>query len=272
MALIDGDVLCYLAFEPRWLKNTDKFGITKVVLDDEGKPVPKVYTAEEDAIYLRQTYDRLKKNIRDLVDTLFCKDFMLAVQGPDNFRALMYEGYKKSRGNYKPSEYSKFVPILRKLLIKEGLAIPSIGMEADDFLRIWARECEEAGQEFVIASIDKDLKCIPGTHYNIKKEEFEIVTKEAAERLYYEQLIKGDQIDNIPGIPGIGDKKAQKALEGCTTTEEYQEAVVGLYIQAYGEDWEHYLLINGKLIHIKNAETDVFDLEDWGIVSELRYG
>lgn len=273
LCIIDGDVLAYRSFEPRWEYNVDAHGQRVFDIDPEtGKATPRVktYTQEENAEYLMQTWQRFERKLPDLVDACFCDEYVMAVQGPGNFRAKMYPMYKQQKSRaYKPSEMSQLVPTIRQLAVKGGLAIPSVGCEADDLIRIWANEARACGQEYVVASIDKDLLCIPGKHYNIKKEEFTDVDEAAALRLYYEQLIQGDQIDNIPGIVGIGPVKAQKALAACTTVEEYQYAVVDMYIRHYQDQWHNQLLANGKLIHIMRHENDWFDLEDWPIAQEI---
>jgi len=275
IALIDGDVLCYLSFEPRWLNNVTPQGVAVTQLDPlSGRPmrIEKTYTKEEDAAYLKETWQRFQDKVLDIQEKLFCDEAMVAVQGPNNYRAKMYPEYKMSSGRTnKPNEYTKFLPILRKLAVQSGLAVPSTGCEADDLLRWWALEAAAVGQEVIIASNDKDLLCIPGKHYNIRKDEYITVTQEDADRLYFEQLIKGDPVDNIPGLPGVGPVKATKALANCKTVKEYQETVVGMYISTYGDDWRNWLLSNGKMIHIQRYENDWFDLHDWPVAQELDH-
>jgi 5'-3' exonuclease len=274
MAIIDGDVLCYLSFEPRWEYSVDAQGQKIMVYDEERqKFVPKMreYTKDEDALYLRQTWDRFKRKLTELVEKLYCDDYLMAVQGDYNFRSEVYDLYKNNRSSKsKPSEMSRFIPTLRKLVVHEDLGIASHGCEADDYIRIWARQCEENGKDFVIASIDKDLKCIPGKHYNIKSETIEEISHEQALRLYHEQLLSGDQIDCIPGIPGIGPIKATRALQDCKTLDEFQCRVVEVYIDSFGENWKQHLLANGKLIHIMRHETDWFNLQDWPVIQSLE--
>lgn len=46
---------------------------------------------------------------------------------------------------------------------------------------------------------------------------------------FYKQLLTGDRVDNIQGIPGIGDKKAEKILEGCETEGDMYDSVWNAY-------------------------------------------
>jgi 5'-3' exonuclease len=269
IAIIDGDCLCYRAFQPRWLDTVDKYGNNTIELDADGNKVEKEYTKEENAKYLQKSYETLKRSITELKERFYCSDFLLAVQGPSNFRFKIFPEYKAKRGNYRPSEISRFVPILRQILVDEGVGIFSNNCEADDLIRIWAEECKEAGQDFVICSLDKDLQCIPGKHFVIHKDEVIDVSEAQAMYNYHYQLIVGDQIDNIPGVPKMGPVKVTKLLADCETLEDFQAAVVGAYIKFFGDDWRQWLLANGKLIHLKRDPDDYFDLEDWQIARAL---
>jgi 5'-3' exonuclease len=143
------------------------------------------------------------------------------------------------------------------------MAVPAHGKEADDLLRIWQTEAEANGEDYVICSIDKDLKCMPGRHLNIKKNVFSVVTPEEATRFYYEQILQGDPTDNIKGVPNIGPKKAKSFLERCNSESEFQSTVVSVYHAAFEDDWEKELKLNGSLIHLLRTEDDKFSIDSW---------
>jgi hypothetical protein len=270
VAIIDADCLIYRSFAPRWNDITNPFGEAIVQLNEYGNKTDiKEYTKEEDAQYLKDTYNRLKRTVIEMQEKFFCNDALVAVQGDGNFRFKIFPEYKAKRANYRPNEVTKFVPILRKLLIHEGFAIPSFRCEADDLIRIWAEECKAVEQDFVIVTTDKDLQCISGKHYLIHKEQLVHVSEADAKYMYYYQLLVGDQVDNIPGLPKVGPKKAEKILEGCTTDEEFQEAVVSAYIDKLGDLWREYLLANGKLIHLKRHVDDYFSFDEWPITQVI---
>lgn len=271
IALIDGDVLCYLSFEPRWNFVTDKSGQIVKTWNNETQSFEKKvkeYTKEEDQQYKKETWERFKKKVQETIEEVYADEYLMVVQGVDNFRLKLYDLYKFRDG--KPSEMSQWVPMLRQLAVLEDLAIASDGREADDYLRIWAEESRLAGKDFVVCSNDKDLLCIPGLHYNIKKKEFITVNEEQALRLYHEQLIMGDPIDKIPGIPGIGPKRAEKILKDCKTVDDFQETVVETYISMFGDSWKQHLLANGKLIHLQRHLNDWFDLSDWPVIEGIE--
>jgi DNA polymerase-1 len=124
--------------------------------------------------------------------------------------------------------------------------------------------------DYIVCSIDKDLKCIPGKHYLMHKEIMIDVSEAEAMRHYYEQLLKGDPTDNIPGVPRVGEVKAGKILEPYSTEEEFQDQVIEQYMGAYDKNWVHYLLANAKLIHLQRDVGDYFSFVDWPMMENLR--
>lgn len=268
LAIIDGDVLAYGACRSRWQdKVQDNVRVRE--LDEEGNEKPLDFSKKEDQLYLQECWQNVQTNLEKLLGTVFCDDYVMAVKGKDNFRDLIYSDYKANRAK-NVRNVNLFVPTLRKLMVKSDLAIEAHGREADDMLRIWAEQCRQSGREYVICSIDKDLKCIPGRHYLMHKEIMVDVSESEAMRHYYEQLLKGDPTDNIPGVPRVGEVKAAKILAPFNTEEEFQEQVVEQYLIAYGEEhWKHYLLANGKMIHLQRDVADYFSFFDWPIIEEL---
>jgi 5'-3' exonuclease len=270
IAIIDGDVLCYQACRPRWEKKAQiNNGVATIFLDENGKKIPLEFTQEEDAEYLEESWENLKKDLQNLLDITFCDSFIMAVKGDNNFRNLLYPEYKLNR-HADPNKQNVFVPVLRKLAIAEELAVPSHGCEADDLIRIWSEQAKEFGEDYIICSIDKDLKCIPGKHWLMHHKKLIEVSEQEAMRHYYEQLLKGDPTDNIPGVPRVGEVKAAKLLAAFSTEEEFQQVVVEEYFKAYGEEnWYNYLLSNGKMIHLQKAPEDYFSINHWKIIREL---
>jgi 5'-3' exonuclease len=281
LAIIDGDVLAYLACKERPAPvifmddNGNKLDVRQ--LDEDGKRIPWKYTKEEDAFYLKKSWMIFKSLVSDLVDTVNAEDFVMAVKGPDNFRNEMYPMYKMNRHSNVAS-LNEFVPSIRQLAVMEELAVASHGREADDLLRMWAEQAKKAGRDYIICSMDKDLLCIPGKHYLLHRREFAResdrfieMSEDASCRFFYEQLLKGDPTDNIPGIPRIGEVKAKQILSSAKTEAEFQELVIDAYIKAYGDKWADYLLSNGKMLYLQKHEQDYFNFNDWPIAKELLY-
>ena len=280
LCIIDGDVLCYQACEARWkTKCTNNLNI--ISLDDEGNKKALEFTKAEDTKYMMDSWENFQQTLQEILEATYADDYVMAVKGKDNYRDLLYPEYKANR-HTDPLKRNEFVPAIRELAVMQGLAVASTGREADDMLRIWAEEAKLKGEETIICSIDKDLKCIPGLHYLMhpiiggKKlsvsdsRRIVRVTPEEAIRHYYEQMLKGDPTDNIPGVPRVGDKTAPRILAPYSTEEEFQEQVVDQYIMAYGENWFEYLNSNGKMIHLQLHVDDYFDCLQWPVVKELR--
>lgn len=261
MLLIDGDVLAYHSCPPRWQDKVKiEDGIAHKELDEDGKNKEIEFTTVEDQKYMNITWDKFQYKLQDLLNKTFCEEYMMAVGNRDNFRTEMYPDYKGHRVST-----NIFVPALRELAVYEGLAVFAENREADDYVRTWATECEEAGRGHIVCSIDKDLRCIPGKYYHMQKEKLEIISEADAKRFYYEQLLMGDPTDKIPGVPGIGPVSAGEFLMYCKTDEEYRREVVNIYKASFDDQWRDYLLSNGKMIHIQRHLKDYFTLEEWGL-------
>ena len=136
------------------------------------------------------------------------------------FRHKMFDGYKATR-HAAPEELRQQFPIIRELLEKLGYPIVTApGYEADDILGTLSRFCAESGVDCVLCTGDRDSYQLIGEHVVVQ-----YATQNAEEDIYDEarirekygvsprQLIQvkalmGDSSDNIPGVPGIGEKTA----------------------------------------------------------------
>ena len=139
------------------------------------------------------------------------------------FRHEMFKDYKGTR---KPmmEELREQVPVIRELLQKMNITTVELpGYEADDVIGTLSKEGEKAGMEVDVISGDRDLLqlasdhitiCIPKTkkgqttveEYNTEgvKELYKVTPKEFIDV----KALMGDSSDNIPGVPGIGEKGA----------------------------------------------------------------
>ncbi len=151
------------------------------------------------------------------------------------FRHKMYEGYKATRKSM-PEELRQQVPLMREVL--EAMQIPTIeqeGLEADDILGTLSRQFETAGHDVSIISGDRDLMQLATEHIKVripktKKSGTEIEDYLASDVFDKYQVtpaefidmkaLMGDASDNIPGVPGIGEKTASKIISQWHSIEE----------------------------------------------------
>jgi hypothetical protein len=147
--------------------------------------------------------------------------------------------------------------------------ITTDGIEADDALGI--AQCAAPANETVIVSQDKDLTMIPGLHYDFVEDEAFSVTEEQAIKNFYLQLLKGDPTDNIPGLPGIGVKKAAAALEGVPAGDWWHTVQQMYMAHSPVPDWEGYLTEMGQLLWIQRESDEVWtpQFEDFDHTTEV---
>lgn len=139
------------------------------------------------------------------------------------FRHQMYEAYKGTRKGM-PDELREQVPVLKELLAAMGIPLlMQEGYEADDLLGTMARKSEAEGLDTVIVSGDRDLLQIatdrilirmPKTRKGVTEiENYHAADVKSVYQVTPAQIIElkalmGDSSDNIPGVPGIGEKGA----------------------------------------------------------------
>lgn len=154
----------------------------------------------------------LAQKLASIQEVCQSTDYLLLLSGDGNFRddVAVTRGYKANRADtQKPIHYA----FIRSCILDNKRAELTVGVEADDALGMYLTDNPEG----VICSIDKDLNQIPGRHYNWDKSIKYKVNPEQALYYFHKQLLTGDITDNIPGIPGFGDKKAAKLLDSTIT-------------------------------------------------------
>lgn len=139
-----------------------------------------------------------------------------------NFRRDLYPEYKAKR-LLPPEELIQQLPAIREYLACRGIhLLEKPGLEADDIIALLAKRFAASGSEVLIFSADKDLFQLVAErififHPKLKrkldrddvKEFFGVFPEQIVDYL----ALAGDASDNIPGIPGIGDKTATKLIE-----------------------------------------------------------
>lgn len=159
---------------------------------------------------------------------------------PPTFRHLMYEAYKGTRKGM-PDELREQVPVLKEVLQAMGIPLLMMeGYEADDLLGTIARKSEAQGMDAVIVSGDRDLLQIATDKIMIRMPKTKRGTTEIenyhtqdvldAYQVTPAQIIElkalmGDSSDNIPGVPGIGEKTATNLIVAYGNIENAYEHV-----------------------------------------------
>jgi len=218
--LIDGDVYVYHACFAAQKEVTFGRTVTKITDLDE------LHRRLETTIvgHMKQVHRALK--LRKKAETTV----MLSGVRDENWRKAVYAPYK---GNRRPSDrplgFAHALDWIRNRWKVEEVS----NLEADDLLGIRATEVEKA----VIFTTDKDLLQIPRIVARpsdflpgATNGEMEIrrVTEEEGAQWHLVQALTGDQVDNYPGLPGVGQKTAEKILAGKTGREAW-DAIVAAY-------------------------------------------
>ena len=139
------------------------------------------------------------------------------------FRDELFEDYKSHRPPM-PDDLRAQIEPLHTMVKAMGLPLLAVsGVEADDVIGTLAREAEKAGRPVLISTGDKDMAQLvtPGitlinTMTNTILGPDEVVTKYGVppELIIDFLALMGDSSDNIPGVPGVGEKTAQALLQG----------------------------------------------------------
>lgn len=238
----------------------NKYTLTKIkqFMSASGKVLNKDYSLEKYVTLepLEHCLGRLKKKISYL--SQFGKPCLwIGPSDGSNFRNKVAKtpgpkgvGYKAGR-----PEKPVYIKEAREYLINKYGAKEAFGYEADDMLGI------HQTKNTIAVHRDKDISMIPGEHINWYTGEhytvvdglgtIELITKTKinkhgkkvttnkivgrGRKFFYFQLLKGDSDDNIPGLPGIGDKTAYTILADATTDKECVELVNYYYHLKLGD-------------------------------------
>lgn len=246
IALIDGDILRYeigFAAETKW----------KDVSDD-----PPPFSVVEELLE-----DRIG-NIKALTESEECRIFFT---GSSNFRTQIATTtpYKK-RPSRKPFHFKNIEAYLKAMYPYAQ----EEGLEADDLMAI-VQTARLKYADTVICTRDKDLRQVEGYQFgweighqpmfpmqyvdyfgdiSLKKNKSGEHIVGTGYKFFCSQLLTGDPVDTVPGLPKCGPVKAFNALASTRTPEEALEAVKDAYKDKYGDEYRDKLLEQGRLLYL----------------------
>ncbi len=169
------------------------------------------------------------------------------------FRHKAYSEYKAGRKKM-PDELAMQMPLIKELLKALGTTVIECeGFEADDILGTLADGCEAVGSTCIIATGDRDsfqlIHCHTFVHLASTKEDVFYDTAKITEvygvspaAMLEVKALMGDASDNIPGVPGIGEKTALSLIQKYGTIENIYKSIDTIDVTKSVRD----KLINGK--------------------------
>lgn len=229
IALIDADILAYQAAA---------VSEQPINWDQE---MWTLHAFESDAIRAFET------PLSTLIEKVEATQYLLAFSDKDNWRKQVLPTYKSNRTGVRKPLLLKF---LREYAQAKHQCISMPTLEGDDVIGIYATTKSKLDpvREFIICSLDKDFRTIPGKHYNFGRDEFFEVSEHEADKAHMLQTLTGDSTDGYAGCPGCGPKTAEKILQAALEEgtpwadsqqlrEIYWKHVVAAYAKAgFGEE------------------------------------
>lgn len=181
------------------------------------------------------------------------------------FRHKLFEGYKASRPAM-PEDMAVQIPYIKDIVNKLNIAIlEKEGYEADDLIGTVSALSRENGFHTVIVSGDKDFRQLVSedtiiwdsmndkvTDYKKIRRELEIEPRQLIEVM----ALSGDKIDDIPGIPGIGEKTGIKLIQEFQTMENLLENTYRIEKMSLREKIEQHkeqAMLSKKLVTINDS-------------------
>jgi len=261
----------YLTVYDDYDEETISHWATALDMKDHIETLPKGTRYEVEAVREAEPVENalflVPRMVGVVLEKLACSesDLIMYLSGSDNFRDGVAT-IKPYKGNRDKAERPVHGPAIRKFIKDKYNTKVSVDEEADDEIGYshYAMYCQDPHSS-LICTVDKDMDMIPGMHYNFVKEESYFVDEDQADRIFYMQLLTGDGVDNIPGLPRVGPATAAKMLKDKTTVLSMYEVAK----KAYAEKYEHgmdALRENARLLWIRRRPGEWWQPpveEDW---------
>ncbi|MGG3469707.1 DNA polymerase I [Neobacillus pocheonensis] len=263
LVLIDGNSIAYRAFFALPLLNNDK------------------------GIHTNAVYGFTMMLMKILEDEKPTHMLVAFDAGKTTFRHKTFVEYKGGRQKT-PPELSEQFPFIRELLDAYGISRYELeNYEADDIIGTLSLTAEKEGYEVKVISGDKDLTQLSSAHTTVGitrkgiTDIEEYTPQHVAEKygLTPEQIIDmkglmGDTSDNIPGVPGVGEKTAIKLLKEFSTLENLLNSigqVSGNKLKEKLEEFKDQALMSKELATIERqapVEVDIETIHYEGFIRE----
>jgi DNA polymerase-1 len=257
MFLIDAYSLIFQVFH----------AVDKSMTSPTGLPVNALFGFARDLLYLRGRKP----------------DYLICVfdEGEPTNRTSIYKDYKAHRPPM-DEDLAAQLPHIRRLVA--ALSIPALavpGVEADDSIATVARSASARGIDVYICTSDKDCRQLLDDHVRMyslrKKTEFgcEELLKDwgiTPEQVVDFQSLVGDNVDNVPGVKGVGEKTAALLLQEHGTLDNILHAVaqpepVGILkrpaLQKNLREWAAKDQISRQLVRLDTNVSIPLDWENW---------
>lgn len=200
------------------------------------------------------------------------------------FRHKAYEQYKAQRME-SPAEYREQIPLIKEVLTAFSIPFYELdGFEADDLIGTYSRKAEDNRLETLVLTGDADIFQLisPSVKVLMTRKgitNVELVDQErlkekyglAPEQVADFKALKGDPTDNIPGIPGVGEKTALRLLDEFGSLEGILENAHQIKQKKLREKIEEYReqsLLSKQLATIVTDVEDNFDLQQCRVETE----
>lgn len=226
-----------------------------VLIDADSLMYFSSYGSEEDQILSETKLSEKIYDILNIVGQSYNIDkYYVFVKGQNNFRYKIFPAYKKNR----PAKHP-IIETLNKYLVDNFEAIESHNAESDDYVYSYS-QLEEYRDRCIMCSVDKDLRQIPGIHYDYQKNRFHIVSEEEATYNLAIQMIMGDAADGIQGLKGYGIKKAEKLLNREMTRFQYIKTILKEYQKncLNSQDAKDRVRLNYKLLKLYKVDVNKY--------------
>lgn len=238
---------------------------TKCILDGDILAYRAAFYADAEGIDCLE--ERLEHDVRDWTWGDEAPTLAFSCPRSQNWRRAYWPDYKAHRdGAAKPD----CMAYTLEYLYDSFECICFDKLEADDLMGIGTSRGEALS-----VTIDKDLRGVPGWHWNPDKEEEPVyITPEEAYRFFITQWMTGDSTDNIPGLWRVGPKKAEKYLDEVDRAD-WVDLVLHLYQEEKRpegkkvDDPLSFALSQALCVRILQG-TDIGQLDDLDIVNTMK--